>query len=101
MPQQYQRSQSFKVQALGNRHFASLERHQQYGSPPPHQYHYTTGGQSLLYSAQDQFLTASESEEEFFDDEEEDEDYRNQALMDFPSDADIVSIEQTPKRLTE
>ena len=36
-----------------------------------------------------------------YSDEEEDVAYQNDALLDFPSDADIKSYEQTPKRTSE
>lgn len=44
--------------------------------------------------------TGSEDELDYLNAEENEDDreYSNRALVDFPSDADIVSFEQTPRR---
>ena len=50
-------------------------------------------------------MLSSEGEQErygtYIQGSEEEDNYKNEALEDFPSDADIVSYEQTPRRAGE
>ena len=50
-------------------------------------------------------MLSSEGEQEqygtYIQGSEDEDNYRNEALEDFPSDADIVSYEQTPRRAGE